>query len=190
MSFSMWNFSESRFIEWYGKRDFQHNKLVSLSLRTFPFSEFLVLYKKCIQNNTFNVKIISLIWKYIIYVRLMWLLYFTWCVHVCVLGHFSCVWLFVTLWTVVCQAPLSMGFSRQEYWSGLPCSPPRDLPYPGIELVSLISPALAGRFFTTSTTCITSLYHGIWFTNILFMFLHLCPREKLAYNFTYSKCSS
>jgi len=110
----MWNFSESRFI---GKRDFQHNKLVSLSSSTFPFSEFLVLYKKYIQNNTLNVKIISLTWKYIIYVRLMWLLYFTWCVHVCVLGHFSCVWLFVTLWTVVCQAPLSMGFYRQEYWS-------------------------------------------------------------------------
>ena len=90
ISFSMWNFSESRFI---GKRDFQHNKLVSLSSSTFPFSEFLVLYKKCIQNNTLNVKIISLTWKYIIYVRLIWLLYFTWCVHVCMLGHFSCVWL-------------------------------------------------------------------------------------------------
>ena len=44
------------------------------------------------------------------------------------------------------QAPLSMGFPRQEYWSGLPCSPPGDLPDPGIEPVS---PALAGRFFTT-----------------------------------------
>ena len=43
---------------------------------------------------------------------------------------------------------MSMGFSRQEYWSGLPCPPPRDLPDPGIEPVSLPSPALAGRFFT------------------------------------------
>ena len=51
----------------------------------------------------------------------------------CVLSHFSHVRLFVTLWTVACQAPLSMGFSRQEYWSGLPCPPPRDLPNPGIE---------------------------------------------------------
>ena len=60
--------------------------------------------------------------------------------------------LFVTLWTVACQAPLSMGFSRQEYWSGLPLPPPRDYPDPGIEPVSLMSPALAGRFFTTSDT--------------------------------------
>ena len=49
-------------------------------------------------------------------------------------------------WTVALQAPLSMGFSRQEYYSGLPFPSPRDLPDPGIELVS---PALAGRFFTT-----------------------------------------
>ena len=55
-------------------------------------------------------------------------------------------------WTVACQTPLSMGFSRQEYWSGLPCPPPEDLPDLGIEPVSLMSPALAGRFFTTSTT--------------------------------------
>ena len=66
--------------------------------------------------------------------------------------HFSCVWLFVTLWTVACQAPLSMGFSRREYWSGLPCPPPEDLPNPGIEPASLTFPALAGRFSATSTT--------------------------------------
>ena len=45
-----------------------------------------------------------------------------------------------------------MGFSTQEYWSGLPCPPPGDLPEPGIELVSLMSPALTGEFFTTGTT--------------------------------------
>ena len=45
----------------------------------------------------------------------------------------SCVWLFVTLWTEVHQAPLSMGFSRQEHWRGLPCSPPGDLPDPGVK---------------------------------------------------------
>ena len=55
----------------------------------------------------------------------------------------------VTLWTVAHQATLSMGFSRQEYWSGLPCPPPGDLLYPGIEPVSLTSPALASRFVTT-----------------------------------------
>jgi len=55
--------------------------------------------------------------------------------------------LFVTLRTVACQAPLSMGFSRQEYWSGLPCPPPGDLLYPGIEPAPLMSPALTGGFF-------------------------------------------
>ena len=49
------------------------------------------------------------------------------------------------------QPPWSMGFSTQEYWSGLPCPPPGDLPHPGIEPASLTSPALAGRLFTTST---------------------------------------
>ena len=55
-------------------------------------------------------------------------------------------------WTRVFQAPLSMGFSRQAYWSGLPCPPPEDLPDWGMEPASLMPPALAGRFFTTSTT--------------------------------------
>ena len=58
---------------------------------------------------------------------------FIFTVHVCVLSRFSRVRLFVTLWTVACQAPLSMGFSRQEYWSGLPRPPPGDLPDPGLE---------------------------------------------------------
>ena len=62
----------------------------------------------------------------------------------------SCVWVFATLWTVVFHARLSMGFCRQEYWSGLPCPPPGDLTNPGMELTSLRSPALAGRFFTAS----------------------------------------
>ena len=69
------------------------------------------------------------------------------CVHTCMLSWFSRIRLFVTLRTVVHLAPLSMGFSRQEYWSGLPCSPPGDLPIPGIEPVSLRSPILAGGFF-------------------------------------------
>ena len=68
--------------------------------------------------------------------------------HACVLSHFSHVQLFVTLWTVAHVAPLSMGFSRQEY-----CSDPSwDLPDPGIKCASLMSPALAAGFFTTSTT--------------------------------------
>ena len=59
---------------------------------------------------------------------------------------------YVTLWTVAHQAPLSMGFSRQDSWSGLPFPPPGDLPDPGNEPTSLLSPALAGWFVTTSAT--------------------------------------
>ena len=70
--------------------------------------------------------------------------------HVCLLSRFSRVQLFVTPWTVAHQAPLSMGFFRQEYCSGLPCTPPGDPPNPGMEPRSLMSPALAGGFFTTS----------------------------------------
>ena len=69
-----------------------------------------------------------------------------------VLSCFSRVQLFVTLWTIAHQAPLSVEFSRQEYWSGLPCPPPGDISNPGIEPASIMSPALAGGFFTTSTT--------------------------------------
>ena len=62
----------------------------------------------------------------------------------------SRVRLFATLWTVASQVPLSMGFSRQEYWSGLPFPPPEYPPNPRIEPTSLPSPALAGGFFTTA----------------------------------------
>ena len=72
--------------------------------------------------------------------------------RVCVLSRFSYVQLCEMIWTVACQAPLSRGFSRQENWSGLPFPPPGDLPDPGIEPASLMPPALAGRFFTTSAT--------------------------------------
>ena len=58
----------------------------------------------------------------------------------------SCVQLFATPWTAALQAPLSMGFPRQKYWSGLPFSSPGDLPDPGIKSAA---PALAGGFFTT-----------------------------------------
>ena len=56
--------------------------------------------------------------------------------HMLLLSCFSCVQLFATLWTIAHQAPLPKWFSRQEYWSGLPCPPPGDLPGPGIELAS------------------------------------------------------
>ena len=64
------------------------------------------------------------------------------CVYVCTLIWCSCVQLFVTLWTVAHQAPLPMGFSRQEYWSGMPCPLPGDLIDPGIEPKSPAASAL------------------------------------------------
>ena len=74
------------------------------------------------------------------------------CLLLLLQSHFSHVQLFATLWIIAPQPPLSMGFSRQEYWSGLSCPPPGDLPNPGIEPTSLTSLPLAGSFFTTSTT--------------------------------------
>ena len=74
------------------------------------------------------------------------------CMHTCVLSHFSWVWLFATPWTVVHQVLLSMGFSRQENWSGLPVPFSRELPHGGSNPVTLMSPELAVGFFTISTT--------------------------------------
>ena len=79
--------------------------------------------------------------------------YDTWNPHCeCVLSHFSRVQLFATLSTTAHQAPLSMEFSRQEYWSGSPCPLPGNLPDPGIKLSSPPSPVLAGRVFTPGAT--------------------------------------
>ena len=82
---------------------------------------------------------------------------------VCMLSRFRRVWLSATLGSVARQAPLSLGISRQECWSGLPCPPSRDLPDPGIKPTSLMSPALAGRFFTISTTWEAQLFWRISF---------------------------
>ena len=76
----------------------------------------------------------------------------TYWMSACVLSHFSHVQLCVTLGTVPCQVPLSMGFSRQEYWNGLLCLSPGDLPSLGTEPASLLYHALAGGFFTTRAT--------------------------------------
>ena len=70
----------------------------------------------------------------------------------CMLSCYSHVRLFVTQWTVTCQLPLSIGFSRQGHWSRLPCPTLEDLSNPGMELTPLMLPALGGRFFTTSAT--------------------------------------
>ena len=78
-----------------------------------------------------------------------------------VVRSFSLVWLFVATWTVAHQGPLSMGFSRQEYWSGLPFPFPGDLSDPGIKPTS---PTLAGRFFTNELPgkTPTPLSQGYW----------------------------
>ena len=87
-------------------------------------------------------------------------------ISLCVLSCFSSVW--------ACQAPLSMGFSRQEYYSGLPCPPPGDLPDPGIEPESLMSPALVSRFFTELRAGWAAV-HGVtesqtWLSDLTFTF--------------------
>ena len=80
-------------------------------------------------------------------------------------SRFSLVWLFATLWTVARQVPLSTGFSRQEYWSGLPYPPSGDLPEPGIKPVSTF-PVLADMFLTTSTTrkpkTLLAFHYALW----------------------------
>ena len=86
--------------------------------------------------------------------------------HACMLSCFRGVPLFSTLWTVSHQTPLSMRFSRQEYWSGLPCHSPGNLSNPGIEPVFLMSPALAAKFFTISTTWEAPEVHSL-FKNLL-----------------------
>ena len=72
--------------------------------------------------------------------------------HAVIVSSLSHVQLFVIPWTAARQAPLSMEFSMQEYWSGLPFPPPGDLPDPGIEPTSLMSPALAGGLFSPGAT--------------------------------------
>ena len=104
------------------------------------------------------------------------------CLRVC-----SVVYDSVTLWTVAHQAPLPMGFFRQEYWSGLPCPPSRELPISGIKLRSLISPEIAGGFFTIRATWeapfsssalkYTQIYHPAVFHccfQMILLFFPLC----------------
>ena len=83
----------------------------------------------------------------------------------CMLSHFSHVQFFVTLWTVAHQASLSMEFSRQEYWSGFSCPPPRDFPDSGIKPESLMFHALAGRFFSIASLMFPALAGGFFSTS-------------------------
>jgi len=95
------------------------------------------------------------------------------------LSCLSSVNLFVNTWTIAHKAPLSMRFSRQEYESGLPCPPPGDLPDQGIKPVSLMSPALAGGFFTASTTweALILLYEGCNLSLIICKGFFVLPRQ-------------
>ena len=96
-------------------------------------------------------------------------------VYVCVLSCFSCARLSATLWTVAHRAPLCMGFSRQEYWSGLPCPPPGDSSQSRDQIcVSCVS-CLTSGFFTTSTTGKSSMciYVCIYLCGI-WMCVHIC----------------
>ena len=102
------------------------------------------------------------------------------------LSHFSRVRLCATPQRAAHQAPPSLGSSRQEHWSGLPCPPPGDLPDPGIEPVSLMSRALTGWFFTTRAT---------WEAPILFYFIPVYSRTNLGIiscqkSFTFQKVSA
>ena len=78
----------------------------------------------------------------------------------CVLSRFNCVWLCATTWTAACQAPLSMGFSREDYWSRLPCPPPGDLSHPGTRTIGYtpiqnkVKKKKKGIFFSCRVSCI------------------------------------
>ena len=89
---------------------------------------------------------------------------------------------FATLWTVAHQAPLSMGFTKQEYWSELPLQPPGDLPDPGIEPESPVSPAMAEGFFTPEPW---GFPLQIWGSEKSFvsLLLNLTYLDKLSANF-------
>ena len=95
----------------------------------------------------------------------------------------SCLTLCNT-WTVACQAPLFMGLFMQEYWSGVPFLPLGDLPEPAIKPVSLVSPALAGGFFTTSANCeALILFISLFLIN--FLILKVLFLKPLLYSFMY-----
>ena len=92
--------------------------------------------------------------------------------YVCLLSRFSHVWLFATPWIAAHEGPLSMGFSKQEYWSGLPCPPPGDPPSAGFKPVSLTAPALAGGvgggrcIFTAKATWEAHFYVSVQFSSV------------------------
>ena len=93
----------------------------------------------------------------------------------------SWVWLCATPWTVACQAPLSMEFSRQEYRKGLPFPTPKDLPHLGINPMSPASPSLAGRFFTTESPGKFHSYGMVEKSTLVKWNMHLIKRKKIVF---------
>ena len=90
----------------------------------------------------------------------------------------NCVRLFVTPRTVAYQAPPSMGFSRKEYWSGLPFPSPGDLPHPGIESASPVAPTLAGRLFTTEPPGkpqLLNIFSQLWSSGLRSSYTYFFP---------------
>ena len=117
---------------------------------SFSFGSLIWMLSTNLPSNTLILFSFSFPWSSLL--LSLCVEFFSLLIVLCMLSRLSHVWLFVTLWTVAHQAPLSTGFSRQAYWSGLPCTPPGDLLDPGIEPESLTFPAFADRFFTTSAT--------------------------------------
>ena len=119
-----------------------------MSLKFFSFSKVsnLPLFSFS------DINSLTHIWVYIFYLHIYTyipiVILFYMCVCVCVWSWFSSVQLFVTPWTISHQVPLSLGFSRQKYWSRLPCHPPGDLPHPGSNSC-LLKLCTTGEFFTT-----------------------------------------
>ena len=117
---------------------------------SFSFGSSIGMLSTNLSSNTLILSSFSFPWSSLL--LNLCVEFFSLLIVLCILSRLSHVWLFVTLWTVAHQDALSIGFSRQEYWSGLPCTPPGDLLDPGIKPESLTFPALADRFFTTSAT--------------------------------------
>ena len=93
----------------------------------------------------------------------------------------SCVWLFAMSWTIAHQAPVSTGLSRQECWSGLPLPSPGDLSNPGMEPMSPVSPALAGKFFYHCATWEALLYTKYYLNALLLLSLTVIIWDKYYY---------
>ena len=122
----------------------------SINIEIFKLYYQIILPLNRVTAFEYLLPIISHKHVFYIVVEIRVILYAFW--GVCALSHFSHVWLFAILWTVAHQASLSVEFSRQEYWSGLPFPPLGDLPDLGSEPAPLRTPTLVGGFFSTSTT--------------------------------------